>query len=223
MPRPNPLIQEAHVSNTTVRRIAPLFATVSLGLVMLANSGRAQDGYDQPLQGNIGVHAGYAKTQSAEAGNALGGLHLEFMPLRVFGIQGAVDYRSDEEFDINQMGNAAELNVRTIPVTLSGKLYAPIAPRFQPYGLAGAGWYHQIFDFSENLEMLGIGDRDETTFGWHLGLGAAALMGPRFGAFAEARWVFLDPDRQLDDATVEQLEEFDFDTGHFMAGLNFFF
>ena len=95
--------------------------------------------------------------------------------------------------------------------------------RFQPYGLAGAGWYHQLFDFSENLEAVGFDDRDETTFAWHVGLGASALLGPRFGAFAEARWVFLDPNEQLNDSTVEQLEDFDFDSSHLMAGLNFYF
>jgi len=211
------------VSNATVRNIRLHIATASLCCIALASPGRAQDGYDQPLNGNVGIHAGYAKAQSAESGNALGGVHLEFMPVRVFGIQGAVDYRSDEEFDVSYLGTDAELNVRTIPITVSGKLYAPIAPRFQPYGLVGAGWYHQVFDFSENLEMLGFGDRDETTFAWHVGLGASALMSPRFGAFAEARWVFLDPDQQLNDNTVEQLEDFDFDSSHLMAGLNFFF
>ena len=175
------------MSNATVRRITLHIATTSLSFVALVSPARAQDGYDQPLNGNIGIHGGYAKAQSAESGNALGGgVHLEFMPVRVFGIQGAVDYRSEESFDVSYLGNQAELNVRTIPITVSGKLYAPIVPRFQPYGLVGAGWYHQVFDFSENLEMLGFGDRDETTFAWHVELGASALMGPRFGAFAEA-------------------------------------
>ncbi len=211
------------MSNANVRKYTLHLATASLALVALVSPGHAQTGYDQRLQGNVGVHAGYAKAQDAETGNLLGGVHLEFMPVRVLGFQGAVAYRSDEKFETTYMGSQAELNVRTIPITVSGKLYAPIAPRFQPYGLVGAGWYHQVFDYSENLEMLGLADRNESTFGWHVGLGASALMAPRFGAFAEARWVFLDPDQRLDNSTIEQVEEFDFDTSHWMAGLNFFF
>jgi opacity protein-like surface antigen len=191
---------------------------------LLATSAVAQDSdYDEPLRGNIGVHAGFAKAQDAEDGNFLGGVHLELTPVPVLGIQGAVDYRSDERFDVQFLGTNSELNVRTIPVTVSARVYAPLAPRFQPFGVVGAGWYHQIFDYSSDLEALGLEDTDENTFGWHVGLGASALFAPRIGVFAEARWVFLDPDRAIDDDTVEQVEDFDFDSSHWMAGLNFYF
>jgi opacity protein-like surface antigen len=184
---------------------------------------RAQSSMQDPA-GNIGVHLGYTRAQDADRGNFLGGAHLEFLLLRWLGVQGAVDYRNDERFDVQLAGTTdAELNVRTIPVTVSGKLYVPLAMQLQPYGLAGAGWYHVMFDYSDDLEALGLTDRTDSTFGWHVGVGAQALVSPRLGLFAEGRWLFVDPDQNINDTTFDRIRDFDFDTSTFVAGINFLF
>jgi hypothetical protein len=182
------------------------------------------EGLEDPKPaGFLGLHTGFSKARDAKDGNFLGGVHGELLFLRWLGVQGAVDYRSDEHFIATMGATNAELNVRTIPVTVSGKLYAPVTARFWPYGLVGGGWYHVLFDYSNDLEALGFSDRDVSTFGWHVGLGGSALLSPRLGAFVESRWVFVDPDNQLDDATFERIEDLDFDSLNLMAGLNFIF
>jgi opacity protein-like surface antigen len=176
-----------------------------------------------PPSGALGAHLGWSKTRDADEGNFLGGAHAELRLLRVLGIQGAVDYRSDEKFNAVIAGQQAELNVRQVPVTVSGRVYVPVAPRTQPYGLAGAGWYHLVYDYSEPLEALGFRDRDDDSFGWHLGAGLETLFNQRIGGYLEGRWVFLDPDKKINDTTVEQIEDFNFNSFNLTAGLNFLF
>jgi opacity protein-like surface antigen len=176
----------------------------------------------QPI-GNVGIHGGMIKSDNAEEGKFQGGLHFEITPGRFLGFQAAVDYRTEERLDFMTGDQHAEVDVRTLPITLSGKLYLPIVPRFSPYGIAGAGWYHQKLDFSPALESAGFQDRKDTTFGWHLGLGGAVALSDRVGLFGEGRWIFVDPNRDLNPATQDKIEDFDFDSSQFLAGLNFFF
>jgi opacity protein-like surface antigen len=106
---------------------------------------------------------------------------------------------------------------------LSGKFYIPVSPQLQPYGLAGGGWHFVMFDYSPALEEIGFEDRDTSTFGWHLGAGAQARVSSSVALFAEGRWIFVDPDQALGDSTFEQIEDFNFDTSMFVAGMNFLF
>ena len=96
-----------------------------------------------------------------------------------------------------------------------------VAPHL--YALGGPGWYHQKLDFSPDLEALGFADQKGTTFGWHVGAGAVARISPRVGLYGEGRWTFLDPDRDLNRQTVDQIEDFDYNSSHFLAGVNFYF
>jgi opacity protein-like surface antigen len=141
---------------------------------------------------------------------------------RWLGVQSAVGYRSEERFDLPVVPDA-ELHVRTVPITASGKLYIPLSDRFEPYGVLGAGWYRVFFDYSETLEAVGFRDTDTTTFGWHLGAGGSLHFNRSVGAFLEGRWAFYDPEDKLDDATVERIKGLDFDTVNVLAGLNFAF
>jgi len=183
---------------------------------------RAQD-YESGPQGYIGVHGAFTKARGAEDGNFLGGMHLELLMARILGVQGAIGYRSEEKFEVPLPSGPASLNVRIIPVTVSGKVYLPVAPTFSPYGVAGAGWYHTFFDYSAPLEATGLHDQDTNTFGWHLGAGLNLMVSPRVGLFAEGRWAFLDPNEKLDSATRDRLQGLDFDTFHALAGFNFGF
>lgn len=173
--------------------------------------------------GNFGVHGGVVKARDANDGRFQAGAHLELAPGSWVGIQAAVDYRSEEQFELQAGGLNAEVDVRSLPLTLSGKLYVPVLPKFAPYALGGAGWYHQKIDFSPDLEALGFQDRKDTAFGWHAGAGAVVRVSPRVGLFAEGRWIFLDPDRDLNAETVDQIEDFDYNSSHLLGGVNFYF
>lgn len=207
--------------NTTLQSVA-LALALSLALIgvgaLTAGTAGAQ------TAGDIGAHVSRAQVRDATDANYLGGLHAELRPIPMLGFNASVDLRSDEEFSI-QTGptTTSSLHVRTVPITVSGKLYLPIAPMITPYGLLGAGWYHQVFDFSPDLEAQGIRDHDETTFGWHVGFGANLNLQPRFGVYADARWIFLDPNRTVDSQTTDQIKNFDFNSVNVQGGVNFFF
>jgi len=215
------MFSHSRLSRTATWCAAAAFA--ALGLPVAVGAQGYGDDAPHPVIGNIGLHGGLVKARDAEDGKFQGGLHLELTPLRILGIQGAVDYRTEEKFNFTVGTTNADVAVRTLPITLSGKLYIPVMPQFAPYGLVGAGWYHQKVDFSQDLENLGFRDQKDTTFGWHAGVGAAANLTPRFGLFGEARWIFLDPDRDLDPATQDRVEDFDYNSSHLLAGVNFFF
>jgi len=213
------------MSNSSWQRFLIGWGAAAIAAIAVPVAVRAQSSFDdpKPVIGHFGMHGGVSKVRDAEDSRFQGGLHLELTPGRWLGFQGAVDYRSQETFDFQSGPVNAEVDVRTLPITLSGKLYVPVAPQFSPYGMVGAGWYHQKIDFSPDLESLGFQDQTDTTFGWHLGLGAAAALSRQFGIYGEARWIFLDPDRDLDPSTVDQVEDFDFDSSQLMAGVNFYF
>jgi opacity protein-like surface antigen len=195
----------------------------AVAVVTVVSTAWAQQPVYEDPKGNIGVHLGYTKTRDANDGNFLGGAQLELMLARWLGVQGMAAYRSEERFDVQAGATQAELNVRTVPLMLSGKFYIPVSPQLQPYGLAGGGWHFVMFDYSPELEALGLQDRDTSTFGWHLGAGAQARVSSSVALFAEGRWIFVDPDQALGDSTFEQIEDFDFDTSMFVAGMNFLF
>jgi opacity protein-like surface antigen len=214
-------------ANHSLRKWTRSIAVLAFGALLVPAGAWAQDELEKPFEksiGNFGLHGGFVKVKDAQDSRFQGGLHLELTPARIFGIQGMIDYGSEEKFEfVGPNGQNIEVDVRTLPITLSGKLYIPIAPNFMPYGLGGGGWYHQKIDFSEDLEAGGFQDRDETNFGWHLGAGATLGVGPRVALFGEGRWIFLDPDRDLNDSTVDQIEDFDFNSSQFLAGVNFLF
>jgi len=171
---------------------------------------------------NIGVHLGYAKAEGAEEGNGLVGGHLELRPARWFGIQGAVDYRHVEEYTVSIGGFSDALDVRSVPVTVSARFLVP-SNAWKPYGVAGAGWYYLVYDYSEELELLGAEDETENTFGWHVGAGLEVPLSPKVSLFGEGRAVFVDPDKDLDDDDANRITELDYDSTYFSGGLNLHF
>jgi opacity protein-like surface antigen len=174
--------------------------------------------------GNWGLHLGYARTKDADSGNFLIGGHVELQPAPIFGLQGAVSYRDSEEIQLSSLSDEDDLVIRTLPVTLTGRLYLPMGgDSFSPFALAGAGWYHIMYDFSERFEALGVEDESETSFGWHMGAGARMAVSPRVSLFGEARWVFLDPERDFGDDVQENIQDVEFDSTFLSGGLNFHF
>jgi opacity protein-like surface antigen len=173
--------------------------------------------------GSWGAHVGYARTRDAEDGNYLIGGHLELQPAPFLGLQGAIDYRSSESIRLSTQSDQGDLEVRTIPVTATARLYLPLVPGLSPFALAGAGWYRQTYDFSERLENLGLEDRSETTFGWHLGGGARLAVAPRLSLYGEARYIFLDPERKFGDEVQEDIRDIDYNSTYLLGGMNFHF
>jgi opacity protein-like surface antigen len=144
------------------------------------------------------------------------------MPVGFLGIRGAVDYRTVESFDFDYGSTNGEFNIRSIPVTLEGRLYVP-GVVVSPYAAAGAGWYFLKYDFSENLELAGFEDDWDDSFGWHLGAGMVVGLVPAVSLFGEAKAVFLDADREINSETIDAVVEFDYDSTYFATGLNFKF
>ena len=171
----------------------------------------------------LGVHFGYAKARDADSGDGLVGGHLEIRPVRLLGIQAAVDYRSVSSYDVVVGPVDGSLNIRSVPVTLTGRLYVPVGVTSSIFAAAGAGWYHLIYDYSSDLESIGVDDRTDSTFGWHVGGGLDLGIAPRVSLFGEGRAVFVDPNRSLDEDTLQQAEDFNYDSTYFAGGLTLHF
>ena len=178
-----------------------------------------------PRSGERSDHTwGWAKASDAEEGNFLIGGHLQLNLLPVLAVQGALDYRLAETYDLNVPGvEDDELKVRFLPLTVTGRLYLPVSDAFMPFGALGAGWYYLMYDYDSDLEDLGLDDNTTNKFGWHLGLGAEFGLAERVNLYLEGRWIFMDAERDFDDSVIEDIEDFDHDAFYAAAGLNFGF
>jgi opacity protein-like surface antigen len=171
---------------------------------------------------DVGGHLGYAKNRDAEEGNMLIGAHLEMSLASFLGIQGAVDYRMVESTEVDLGGGEeGELNVRSVPLTVTARAYVPWT--VSPFVAAGAGWYHLMFDYSDELEALGAEDETDTTFGWHVGGGLRYMLAPRVSIYGEGRAVFIDTGDVLEDSDFEEITDFDYDSTFWAAGMSFHF
>jgi len=171
--------------------------------------------------GTLGVHLGYSKANDTEHGNALVGAHLEFPVLSFLGIQGAIDYRLVETLQISSGGQDYPLHVRSVPLTVSARVYAPLGVR--PFAEAGAGWYVILYDYATELQALGFANETKTTFGWHVGAGADVPVSPKLSVFGVARAVFVDPNKTLDQPTLDRIQKLNYDSVYYSAGLSLHF
>ena len=171
--------------------------------------------------GNYGAHVAYAKSKDASEGHYLVGGHAELALAPILGVQGAVDYRSEESFAVATPAGTAGMDVRSIPVTVTGRLYLPSLAPVRPFVLGGAGWYRVIYDYSEALEnTLGVKDQHVSTFGWHVGAGASLALSPALSLDGEARYSFVDPERKLDREVRETIRDFNYDSLNLALGLS---
>jgi hypothetical protein len=170
---------------------------------------------------NWGAHLAYSKVRDARDGNFLWGGHLELALAPVLGVQGAVDYRSDDKF-ITPSGMEG-VRVRSIPVTLTGRFYLPGPLPVRPFAEAGAGWYRVVYDYTRGLELLGLKDQTVSSFGWHAGLGLNLSLAPNLILTGDGRYVFADPKRKLDPAVRRQIRNLDYDNLNLGVGLSLAF
>lgn len=172
----------------------------------------------QPV-GEYGPHIAYSKAVDSENGNYLVGGHLELYLAPFFGVRGAVDYRSSESFPVGSNGEA--VRVKSVPVTVSGRLYLPLGPSASPFLQGGAGWYRVSYDYP-NIFLLNPSIHDEsiTTFGWHVGGGLKLGLSERVSVSGEVQYVFVDPERKLDAGVRDQIRGLDYNSTTFGLGLS---
>jgi opacity protein-like surface antigen len=184
-------------------------------LAFVVGSGAAERA---DAEGNLGAHVAYTKAKDADDGNYLLGGHLELMLASFFGVQGAVDYRSEDRF-ITPEGEDG-VRVRSTPVLLSGRLYVPGALPIRPFAEAGAGWYRVVYDYTEMIEALGLKDETVSTFGWHVGVGVNLPLAPTMFLTGNGRYVFADPERELDSEVRDEIRDLDYDSYSLGLGLS---
>lgn len=173
--------------------------------------------------GDYGPHIAYSKAADSDQGNYLVGGHLELRPIPFIGVKGAVDYRSSERFQVGPP-DGGTVRVTSVPVTLSGKLYLPLAPSTSTFLMGGGGWYRVHYDYSPVIERAAVmHDQSVTTFGWHVGAGLRLGLSPNVSLSGEAQYVFVDPQKKLDEQVRNQIRNLDYNSTTFGLGLNFAF
>ena len=158
---------------------------------------------------SIGLHMGWFQMNDAEDGEIFYGIHARFYFLRIFAVEGSIDF-AEQEFEDD------DVTLSTVPVQLTGMLMPFQGLPIRPYGLIGVGWYFHDVEYSGSLS--GLEDEDDSTLGVHLGIAAELLLGDLIMLHLDLRYVFLDePDL---DSNVDD-EEFDFWTIAFGAAIAF--
>lgn len=168
------------------------FSISMLLLLFSTEPGWADDGIKNTF--GLGPRAGYYRSRDAEEGSWYGGLQARFRLGKVIGLEGAVDYRPEETFEVNLPGASAEIRQHSYPVTASLLIFLPILPHFSPYLVGGGGWYYTKIDYSDTLEAQGFEDRTERLFGWHAGAGLELPITEHVALNGDLRYIFLDSD-----------------------------
>jgi len=203
-----------------MRRLSTMLTATSL-VALLAGPGAVSA--NESIFG-LGFHGGYGESADAESGSGRAGIHAEFRPFHSLGLVGSAGYVFEEDVLVNDT-NGEEIGTfkaKNTPVTAMARLYLPV-PNFHPYAAAGASWNFLTYDTGDGLESIELDDDSETAFGWLLGAGAQFDASDKVAIFGEARWEFVDPDRQLDDELGNQIEDFDYNRWNALAGLTFYF
>lgn len=160
---------------------------------------------------SIGLHVGWFQMNEAEDGEVYYGLHARFYFLRIFAVEGSIDF-AEQEFEDD------DVTLSTVPVQLTGMLMPFQGLPVRPYGLIGLGWYFHDVEYSGNFN--GLDDDSDSTLGVHLGLGLELLLGDLIMLHADLRYVFLD-DPDLDDSVDFDSDDFNFWTVAFGAAIAF--
>ncbi|MCW9705914.1 outer membrane protein [Fodinibius salsisoli] len=191
----------------------PLFALIFTPFINTAQAQSDSDAIKNTI--GIGPRLGYYKADDAEEGSFYGGAQIRARLGRVIGIEGAVDYRTSQEYDLGEFS----ADVRQIPVTASALLFLPIDEHFQPYGVAGLGAYYNMIDYNSDAEGLpGIEDDHTVDFGYHLGAGLELPINDKVAINADYRYIFLDPGSD----SFGDVEDADLSGNVFTAGLMFY-
>lgn len=185
-----------------LRRIALISAAVAAiaALTGPINPARA-------ARNNFGLDAAFDQTRHADSGSLLGGIHLDVAVLPFLGVEGQVDYRSKENYGPGGF-MPGSVSTTTVPVLLTGKLYLPAGSGWEPYFLAGTGWYRTTYDYSSTFASV-VGTTSDTvqSFGWHLGLGTDLDLGSGALLSVAGRMEFNDPQRKLGTEVQQHMRD----------------
>lgn len=190
-----------------------------LALVLASAAAAAPSGL------GLGVHGGFGASGDAESGSPLLGAQAELRPAAMLGFVGSIAYKLDEDFAVTPSGSErVEYQAYSVPVSAMARLYLPLSA-FTPYGTLGAQWRYIGYDFGDLEECLGNleADTSDSAFGWLVGGGAEFASSSRLAMFMEARFEFIDADRDLGDADLEGAKAFDYDQWSVVAGLTLYF
>jgi outer membrane protein W len=191
--------------------MSPVPRALFLAALLFAARGARAQSFADPGTG-AGVHLSYSRSPDAVSGFFSGGAQLRLRLTGGIGVEILATYRR-EEYAVQ---GEAVLRVIEVPVVGSIQLFLLSSQRIQPYILAGGGYYYV------RTTALGTqaanGTVNVNKFGLHAGVGVDARLAPRLGAFADARYVFLDVDtvKALDGNPKPSF-------WHVTAGLNVYF
>lgn len=195
----------------------------SLAVLALAITASAASAAPAGL--GLGIHGGYGASGDAESGSPLLGAQVELRPAAMLGFVGSIAYKLDEDFAVTPAGGERmEYQAYSVPVSAMARLYLPLSA-FTPYATAGAQWRYIGYDFGdleESIENLEADDSD-SAFGWLLGAGAEFASSSRLAMFMEARFEFIDADRDLGNADLASAEDFDYDQWSVVVGFTLYF
>lgn len=134
---------------------------------------------------NIGVETTFdADTKTGFDGELAFGHY--FAPS--FALELGIGYLKSKGSYADEVAAQHDLDFNVIPLILSAKLFAPIAPVF-PYGEVGVGAYFSEFNVSGNANSF----NGTTTFGVHAGAGLNVDVAESVFVGLEARYVWNDP------------------------------
>lgn len=171
----------------------------------------------------IGVHGGYVKAYDADEGNGAYGAHLDLHLSPWFALQGAVDAWLEESIPLESDTSLDDLKVKSMPVTVTARIYLPISPDFAPFAGVGAGIYYVEKNYPQSLNDIHINDDTTQEFGWHASVGVEVKIARSLSLYGEGRAIFADTGDKLDEAVVEDLKEFNYDSVAFTGGLTVHF
>ncbi len=170
--------------NLIVRSTMVLALIVSTALTAAAQGSAGESGAAQKSV-FLGPQLGIYKVRDVEDFSFMGGAAVRFKLSPAIGIEGSVNYRSDDYAD-------GTVTAQSWPIMVTGLLY----PLPGLYGAIGAGWYNTTFSFNPPAGYVGPGVDDETSqdFGWHFGGGVELPLGASVILVGDIRYVFLDYD-----------------------------
>ncbi len=202
-----------------LRRLC-LHVFVTLVFVLSISIGQA---HAAPHGLGLGVHGGYGASDDAESGSGLFGAQVELRPAGFLGFVGAISYKVEEDFVVQPVTNArASYSVHSMPVSVMARLYLPL-PGIAPYVTAGAQWRYISYDFEHLDDAIDnfSADESETAFGWVAGGGLEFCAAPHIALFGEARFEFVDANRDFGETDMEEVEDFDYDQWAIVGGITF--
>lgn len=171
----------------------------------------------------IGPHVGYVKAYDADEGTGLYGAHLDLHLSPWFALQGSIDAWLEESISLSSDTSIGNLKVKSMPLTVTARLYLPIASGFAPFAGVGAGVYYVEKNYPQSLNDLHIKDDTTQEFGWHAAAGVEVKIARFVSVYGEGRAIFADTGKKLDEAVVQDIKKFDYDSVAFTGGLTIHF